>query len=595
MSRLRRILAVPVVLEARPVRVCREDRARPLEQGGWSTLEACVGRCRCWSCCSRSSRSPGSSVRPTWGKEPATRSTARRPAPASALPPPCYRCPGPRRTSAGRPGARSAPPRPTWVSRLARSASPPPPRFRFHGTVRDEGGQLLYRATVYQLSHEVSHGTGWVRERAETNDRGEFSFLGHPPAGTWICARHPGHRIVFHEGADVGRDGAVHLVLEEAPPLVVRLLDAEGEPVGFGAVRAVPVTRRGAAVAYPGPESRVPEQLEMTGSDGTATFRFGIRVPVVVLPEVEGMLTRPGELRVPDAEGSFTFELVSAGGLELKAVDESGAPVAESLWVSVLDPHTGEELASYRSSERDGALEVEPTLPPGPYHLDVSARGYEPVVVPGLVLPVGPAIVRHTVRLEPLGAGATLRILLPRLPAEPAGARRRSDPTVFVRRGDRGWDAVGWVHRADPRWDAGRSSVTLDLRPGTYEVVLCRPQDGSVAALGPLVLGAGQEVEKRAACAAGVCFALYDALPPDLAVRALRVVVPGRGPFPPVGSWFSTAIRDAAGLVETIDAPGSQARRTAGGGALLGPYPGAHVVLEVDDWSGRTHRFTVGG
>lgn len=504
----------------------------------------------------------------------------------------------------GRSDARPPPRVEGPFRRWAPTVAPrPAPKFRIHGSVRDARGKPLHGVTVYQLSHEAPHGTGWLRERAETDEHGAFAFLGHPPAGTWISARAPGRRTAFADGADVGPGGEVHLVLEEAPPLVVRLVDAEGEPVSYGEVRAVPVTRRGPDCPFPGPESSVPEQLEMTGSDGTATFRFEIRVPVVILPEVESMVTRPRELRAFDAEGTFTFEVLSAGGLELKAVDEGGAPIRESLWVSVLDPDTGTELASYRSSEKDGALEVEPSLPPGPYYLDVSALGYEPAVLPDVVLPVGPETVKRTVTLQPLGEGAVLRILLssppasgrPSVPPSTTGGRRGGPLRVFLRRSDAGWQALGWIHRVDFRLDPVSSAVTLDLRPGTYEVVLCRPRDESVAALGPLVLGAGQTVEKRARSSPGVSFALYDVLPPDLTVRAVRIVAPGRGIFPVVGTWFrASSILDAGDLVETIARPGSKARSTAGGGALLGPYPGAHVVLEVDDWSGRTHRLSVG-
>jgi len=123
--------------------------------------------------------------------------------------------------------------------------------------------------------------------------------------------------------------------------------------------------------------------------------------------------------------------------------------------------------------------------------------------------------------------------------------------------------------------------------------VLCRPQDGSVAVLGPLTLRAGQVLEERTRTGPGVSFALYDVLPPDLTVCAVRIRVPGRGLFPPVGTWWTTSIRDAGGLVETLDPPGSDMRKREGGGAQLGPYPGSHVVLEVEDWNGRTHRFTV--
>ena len=64
--------------------------------------------------------------------------------------------------------------------------------------------------------------------------------------------------------------------------------------------------------------------------------------------------------------------------------------------------------------------------------------------------------------------------------------------------------------------------------------------------------------------------------------------------MPPVGTWFSSWIRDAGGLKDTVAPAGSEQRRAEGGGALLGPYPGPRLVLEVDDWSGRMHRFPVG-
>lgn len=516
-------------------------------------------------------------------------------APESAARPAIVEQPPPRSEPRleGRPDAVT-PSKPSWVGRIVQPATRRAPRFRIHGTVRDGRGQPVHRARVYQLSHKAPQGMGWVRETAQTDAQGGFAFLGHPPAQTWICARCPRHRTVFLEARDVSRDGEVHLVLEEAPPLVVRFVDADGEPVSFGSVRAVPITRRGADCAYPGPESVVPEQQEMTDLDGEAIFRFEARVPVMVLPQVESMITIPREIRVPDAEGTVTFAVQSAGGLELKAVDEGGQRVRASMWVSVLDPYTGEELACYRGSEKDGALEVEPSLPPGPYHLDVSARGYEPVVIPDFVLPVGPAVVKHTVTLEPLGDGATLRLRLPSLSADETWGRRQTKPWVFLLRCDAGWEALGWIRRADFEWNAADSLGVLHLRPGTYEIALSRPQDGTVATLGPLVLRAGQVVEKHAPTGPGISFALYDVLPADLAVRAVRIGVPGRGRFPPTGFWSYTPIHDARDLVEMIDTPGSGARSRNGGGALLGPYPGPHVVLEVDDWSGRMHRFTVG-
>jgi hypothetical protein len=203
--------------------------------------------------------------------------------------------------------------------------------------------------------------------------------------------------------------------------------------------------------------------------------------------------------------------------------------------------------------------------------------------------------VRRTVVLQRLAEAARLRILLPQPTGEPKRrAVRGAGWSLLLRRTDGPWAALGWIEYGGFVMDGQAVALTVRLQPGTWEAVVSGARHDVVGRIEPVALRAGAFVERSAHVVPSTSFSLYDVLPPDLEVRTVRVVAPGYGRLPPIGSWLSTAIRDAESLVQTLDVTDSEARRTKGGGALLGPFPGAHVVVEVDDWSGHTHRFTVG-
>ena len=145
---------------------------------------------------------------------------------------------------------------------------------------------------------------------------------------------------------------------------------------------------------------------------------------------------------------------------------------------------------------------------------------------------------------------------------------------------------LGWSAHSEVKWDVASGVLTAPFRPGAYDVLLIVDED--VAALGTVELGEGESVKRRAHPRKGVMFPLYDVLPPDLQVRGIRIEVPGLGRMPALGRTF----RGSGSLLETIDEAGSKARRDPERGAILGPYPGSHVVLEVTDWRGTVHRFT---
>lgn len=471
-------------------------------------------------------------------------------------------------------------------------------RIRLRGTVRTEAGLPVVGATVYQLSKKWSAGTSWTLSHTTTDPDGRFVLECLPPRSTWICARAPGRRTVFLDGATVDEDDAMVLALAESPKLVVRLVGADGEPVGLGGVRAVPTTRGGVALAFPGPEAVFPEQFEMTDENGIAVFDFEVPVPVMVIPEVEGMVAEPAEQWLAEAAGAVTFQVTLGTTLVIEARDVDDSPLEQSLWVSIRDPTTGREVAVFRSDEGLGRAEADLALLPASYHVEVTACGYEPHLRPDLRLPGAGATVRCEVRMEVLRQCATLRIVIPggepasRSDPQPPSSGRR--PALLLRRREVGWSDFGWQVRDDFRWDAKAGAVVVDLRPGTYDMVLALPTTGDVAELGTLVLPEGSSMTRRVNPRKGVVFRLYDVLPPDLRVRTVCVEVPGRGFFPPIGSWSNTTVRDAAGLVATIDPAGSLARATPHGGARLGPYSALHVILHVTDWSGQTHRFVVG-
>ena len=520
------------------------------------------------------------------GSGPFGSALGRPPAAAPTTPP----APGHARGLVGQPGAvaprrgatRVLPP-PRGVFRVPGPADVGPGRV-LAGRVVTGDGRPVARAPVWQISKLASEGMG-VRAFASTvaGEDGAFRLAARPLPGTWIGARGEGLAPAFLDGDQVetGREVDIRL-----PPLVlveVRLTEPGGAPVAQAMVRGRPATRHGAVPAWAGPESPLATVLETTDEDGRATLRFDRPVPVVV--EALDLVTDPPEAVAEPGGRGVWLVVAPPGRLVLDVLDPAtGEALAESVHLEVYDARGDPTAVTYTTDDTPDVIEADLPLPPGAYSLEVTAEGREPEIR-SFELDAPGREVREVVRLGSLAAAGDL--VVTGLPVTGQGLEREGSalaPFAFVRRLDGAWSRLGWQAETPTREAA--DTLRFSLRPGRYDVVIALPATGETADLGGVTVVAGRAARTPARVRPGHAFRLYDALPPDVAVSALRVEVPGWGSFPAAGRLGTTELRAGEDALGAVHAAESAARRDPLAGPTLGPYPDGSAVLHVTDLGG---------
>ncbi|MDJ0976534.1 MAG: hypothetical protein QNJ98_18905 [Planctomycetota bacterium] len=478
-------------------------------------------------------------------------------------------------------------------------------RVELRGIVVDHAGRPAAAADVYQLpDHERAGSVGgrWM-PRTQSDGAGRFTILALKPlAESIFVARTKDGAPGWVPGSDVAPGATIRIVLPEPTQLDVYLVDTQGKPLPNEGVRVVPLTARGMARRFPGPETPMPEQYDATDENGRVRFAFPRSVPVMVIPSLDGWVADPQERWLPDSMGSVSFTVQKGATLIVKAVDAaSGKTIGQTVWASVLDRETGRELTAGSSTDANGVLRSDLPLLPGFYDVLVTMRDREPTLLQDVRVAEAGAEVEITARMGPLKKAATLSLILPPPPPRDTDGRKtrgrgRVAPIVFAKRLDGGFERHGWVRRVDAKRDRNRPDrFTLTMRPGPYEVVVMNPNTAYVGHLRNLTLAAGSERTRRVPMEPGVQFALHEVLPADVHVRSVWIEVAGVGRFPPVGydARLAGGLRAWGGLVNNLAAAGSSARKNAGAGPVLGPFPGSAVTVEVVDWEGGTNRYTV--
>ncbi|MFV1959758.1 MAG: hypothetical protein ACC662_10145, partial [Planctomycetota bacterium] len=384
----------------------------------------------------------------------------------------------------------------------------------------------------------------------------------------------------------------VDVTLPDAYELRVLVVNEEGEPRPETSVALEGTGARRGLVNYPAPGDPVAGTVRETDLGGLAVFGVGDDVPVVVRPLLEEAVAEPSALRIEHPVGQVTFRVHRGWRLALDVYDgDSDRYLEEQIDVTIYDVTTGAEVWNARSDASADVIETDVPLPLGTYAVEVTARGREPVMLGDFAATSFVIPIHRAVRMRPLREVARLRVELPSGPRPGPFPRRPGNPLqplVLDLRQDGGWPGRGWVPRRDLRWLPGRGAFTLELRPGRHDLLIALPGAGEVATLQDVLLRPGAETVVRASPRSGTTFRLYDVLPPDLAVRRLRIEVPGLGFLPAVGLRGLRPLLDGQDLLEGIDAASSAARRDPNLGPTLGPYPGP-VILHVIDWQGVPH------
>ena len=136
-------------------------------------------------------------------------------------------------------------------------------------------------------------------------------------------------------------------------------------------------------------------------------FGYDVPIPVMIIPQVDGLVTTPPEQWLPKAAGTVVFTAAAGTTLILDVVDEKGTAVDGGIWAEIHDAGSSEVLMVVRGGPMASVVEEDLALPPGTYTVEISAPGHEPHLLSDLVLPGGGVEVKRAVVMHPLSGGAT--------------------------------------------------------------------------------------------------------------------------------------------------------------------------------------------
>jgi protocatechuate 3,4-dioxygenase beta subunit len=247
------------------------------------------------------------------------------------------------------------------------------------GRVVDEEGQPIAGAEL-ALSMDF-----WDRRRASSDETGRFVFKGLAPGIFSLLVKAKGHPQIHRPDVEISTERTAtdlgDVVLPDEVAIEGRVTDSQGRPLEGTEVK----THRVPGPLYRRELGRGPvfETFPSTTTGPDGTFRLGelkagdaldlyVQHPEYVAAHLPG-------LKVPTAE-PLRIGLRKGRTLSGRVVGPEGEPVAGA----VLSPSRGSRL--HGKTDPEGVFRVS-GVAPGSVDLRVTAKGYRPKVLEGIVIP----------------------------------------------------------------------------------------------------------------------------------------------------------------------------------------------------------------
>jgi len=486
------------------------------------------------------------------------------------------------------------------------------PKPGWHGTVTDAEGRPVHGATVFLLPHEAAgisdDRIGDPRfGRTFTDEQGRFRVtpgaMDRPRLIAWSDEALPASVTL------AGRDPAepVALVLG-APRLITLDVDLSAlsgpEDIGFR-VR----TKDGGFDHTDDPKTQgIWMALDVNEAEPDEEIALDVNTLAPLEVEVSpprGFASMPMRRTLAPEETRAAFRIVPSAIIRYKLIDAAtDLPLAPDVRTTLFLFERGTRQVVASMSTGDPRFEVLTALPPGEYHYEFQAAGYEPIEA-HLAIRTPGEVVTGTLKLTPRAERRPSRILLRvRQPQEASPAVTLMAQTgagqdagrVFVvllrNQRESRWIDTHALLQADGRVVVAPSVLSAkDVRfeEGVYDLYVARRDTGMAALRKGVRVFEDQDNAFDVDLEPGTFLRLGDVAGTDEALRAVEVRAGASGPLPYIefrSSGYATFVHRHE--VTRMLAPPRK-------NLVLGPFPAASVEVRVIPQKGAARTLTVRG